>query len=764
VSDGSDPGWRGFTLVAAFTVALALAFHPEVLGVGGTWKLPGWDATRVFWADLVFMRRSALAGELPLWNPYDRGGYAFAAEPQSGVFDPITWIVVGVGIALGSAPAWLISLKALLYYVLGATGVYAFVTHRARVRGLTLPPWGIALGVMVYVVGGRMDKLKDQSGLWPSAWAPWLLLAVAWAVQRPDARRGVVLGLVGGLTVLSGYPPVAVRLVVVLLAPMAVFWAVQALRALEAGEPRRRYAAKLGVMVGVALAVFGGLVAAQLVATLQVLPMTKRTELGLDQVLASQVQLRHGLGLFAPGAAKVSVLLYAGVGCGVLGLASVVVRRDAERGLLFGLGVFAFLLACGDNAPVLPWLAELPGFRSFRIAGHFIVVSAVVAAVLVPFGAAALEGARRDDDPSTRDDGPGRRAIEVGVCAGLGVMIFFRFAHAPSWLACVAVVASGGLLVAIPLLCGRVVSGTTLAVSAVLGWCVVACVGVDVYYGNRTVARILQPLPDETRPAVLAAAVEDPAHHRMADFSWARNRPGTRTGVRDLVGARPAMTDRLYMDVYRQAQRSSGTLRAMGVSRAAFGMPAPVRSQLRRDRSAEGLAAAVRLVPHPWPRAFLVSSFELAEDEAAALASLSRGEPRAIAFGEDARALATSGLPSRGPNEVVGGVVPAAVKLPVTAPVHGRVEVRLPERTEPGVVVLNEAWDPGWRAYVDGAPAPVLRVNMLHRAVVVPAGAHEVEFDYAPPGVRALWWLWLMTLVAATVVSVLTLRAASSSG
>ena len=48
------------------------------------------------------------------------------------------------------------------------------------------------------------------------------------------------------------------------------------------------------------------------------------------------------------------------------------------------------------------------------------------------------------------------------------------------------------------------------------------------------------------------------------------------------------------------------------------------------------------------------------------------------------------------------------------------------------VVVLVDSFDPGWRAWVDGEPAPILRANVAFRAVPVPPGEHRVEMLYRP--------------------------------
>lgn len=49
-----------------------------------------------------------------------------------------------------------------------------------------------------------------------------------------------------------------------------------------------------------------------------------------------------------------------------------------------------------------------------------------------------------------------------------------------------------------------------------------------------------------------------------------------------------------------------------------------------------------------------------------------------------------------------------------------------------GMVVLSDAWYPGWRAYVDGQPAPIHKAYGFLRGVVVPAGLHTLEFRYRP--------------------------------
>jgi hypothetical protein len=50
----------------------------------------------------------------------------------------------------------------------------------------------------------------------------------------------------------------------------------------------------------------------------------------------------------------------------------------------------------------------------------------------------------------------------------------------------------------------------------------------------------------------------------------------------------------------------------------------------------------------------------------------------------------------------------------------------------PTVLLLNDKYDPSWKVSVDGQRAELLRCNFLMRGVALPAGSHEVEFQFQP--------------------------------
>jgi hypothetical protein len=86
-----------------------------------------------------------------------------------------------------------------------------------------------------------------------------------------------------------------------------------------------------------------------------------------------------------------------------------------------------------------------------------------------------------------------------------------------------------------------------------------------------------------------------------------------------------------------------------------------------------------------------------------------------------------------------------AVEWEETADFPGgeRFRVRLRHKS---LVLFSEVMYPGWRAWMDGSPAPIHTADRLLRALVIPAGWHTIRFSYRPwwegvLGVLALFWV-----------------------
>ena len=73
-------------------------------------------------------------------------------------------------------------------------------------------------------------------------------------------------------------------------------------------------------------------------------------------------------------------------------------------------------------------------------------------------------------------------------------------------------------------------------------------------------------------------------------------------------------------------------------------------------------------------------------------------------------------------------------------------------------LVLAETYYPGWKAWVDDAPARVWRANHVQRAVFVPAGQHTVRFSYEPMTFRVGAAVSLISLGLAVMALVVPKR------
>jgi hypothetical protein len=130
--------------------------------------------------------------------------------------------------------------------------------------------------------------------------------------------------------------------------------------------------------------------------------------------------------------------------------------------------------------------------------------------------------------------------------------------------------------------------------------------------------------------------------------------------------------------------------------------------------------------------------------------------PRRVEVAEEAEGrLVRLSAPDFNPNEVAYVESPIDFKAPSKGtatileetPTYVRVSAQM---TSPGLVVLADLWDKGWRAYLDRRRVPILRTNHALRGVVTQSGTHVIEFRYSPIGFGLgliLWGFAACTLV-----------------
>lgn len=153
----------------------------------------------------------------------------------------------------------------------------------------------------------------------------------------------------------------------------------------------------------------------------------------------------------------------------------------------------------------------------------------------------------------------------------------------------------------------------------------------------------------------------------------------------------------------------------------------------------------------PLPRAFVVPEAVVITDTFAAGAALA-----APTFSPTATLILAS--PPEAPLTFQPSLVTDQATITDYAPEYVRVTAK-----GPGYLVLTDAHYPGWQATLDGALTPILRADLMFRAVALTAGEHVVEFRFAPPSVAIGLWLSGITWAMLAVVFVWNKRKITAS-
>ncbi len=660
-------------LLAAVAVVLAVTcwlHRPIVVGaVTGEPRWFEWDVSEQYWPDLVYLCRGLHEGHVPKWNPWDRAGYPFAADPQAGVSYPLNWAICAVA-GPEPGPGW-----ATLRVLLGFSLAGLFGLGWLRRTGMD---WGPAtLGATVIQAAPFLRHNWELNLASAIAWLP----AMLWAAESLARRRAPAdagwLALATALCVFVGSPPAAW-----MAGTLTALYLAARLAEQRGTAQRGRFAG--GVTLAAALCVM--MVAARLVPTATLAGLSVQAGSDYASISAGSLAPSDLLALVWPMPGN---HLYVGL-LPLLLLPLGLLHRDLPaRGLLLVAWVLAVLLALGDHTPVFRLAFDhVPGVDRFRL--------------------------------------PHRYEAWIGPAAGA--------------------LAAGGLTEAVrrwP----KLARAATLPGAAVLSLVLL----VDV-------SRALPP-ERHTRAgdhpgldlAALDKAPDTETRFRYLDEFGISCRSGTRLARRDLRG---------YQDPLQLAafERTIASLRGhprmaeqLSVKYALTGphfihgwdrhfLPPP--DELLAIEGARDLGDGVIELPEPVPAAWFVPADRVEEvaDRAAALERTRAVAPAMVAVLE---------APLEPPlARGAGRAVPLELSLEPE-----RVGIELPDDLPAGVVIVNDAWYPGWRAMVDHSPATVVRANGLVRAVPVPAGSTEVLMRYAPRWgttllvLQVLGWLGAIGLV-----------------
>jgi hypothetical protein len=730
---------------AALTIAgVLLPFAPVVVGLR---TLSHRDTDRLYAPIRTLVVEALRHGRLPLWNPYEGTGKPLFAEGIHSVLHPISL----AGAAL--APA---SIDFLLLAYLVAAAVGAFLLARALEAS---PPAAAAAGLAFALSGYSVSMTGNLVFLAGCSSLPWLV-AAARKAGAGSPWGPLATALATAAAFLSGDVQTAL-----------VGLALGALLAAQAGGLRGVARASAGMVCGVLLA------GVQLASTRELLASTNR---GLD--LEPWEKLRWPLepgrllewvvpGLFRGplselpmGAAGVSfdgIVFAESVYLGAPVLVAAVFGALGSRGRagrLLGVATLVLLwLALGHHLGAPRLLDWVPIWNKFRYAEKLMGPLALCLCTLGALGIDAL-GAGRLSRAWTR-------ALWVAaLVAGAGLLTLLLAPAATAELA--------GRLVGDR---GPFFRATLAAGLPHLVTCLIALLAIDRLEGERPRVRALALLVALAPAAAVSSGAylgtHDPGHQaavmrleagdaptpRLVQAVERANPPGRR---QDPIGAEARDVALLLIPAVNVAHRVDSmapygafesrrittfarslgvgwarSLRRFGLTHVAIPVPYDVQQREVAVLATEGgqlvqrdepLGFELWTVPHrPW--AFF----------AGRAVPLER-PPGAHQMDPPAHALQTLlYLIDRGGD---GTVVVEVAGPPPTAPgtvlgvERGTEALRVEaESLGPALLVLQDAFWPGWHATIDGQPAEILAADLLVRAVRWPAGRHRLEMSYDPP-------------------------------
>ena len=715
----------------------------------------------------VFVR-AVSEGAWPLWNAYVGFGGPLLADASVQVAYPLTWL------NLIMFPAAYYKLFVLLHVWAAGVGLY-FLGRRWG--------WTEASSFLAATVWALSGPLLSAVSLFHhfagAAWITWVLLALEGLLAKPSGRAAILLGAAGAGQILAGSGDmclmtgmaVGLRLLVV---------AIHDPRAAVARLPRGIRLAALSAALALSLS------AIQWWPTLEVVRSGSRPRQPPSTSMYWSVHPATIVDMLVPRLVsdlpltpELRAALFESreplLACLYLGLSSaflvgVGLLLGGPLRILGGLGFAWFLAAAlGHYTPLYPLLLRVPGIGLLRYPAKYAIPTALFWALLVGVGAEAW---RRAWTPVEKRRGLGLGGLFwlLGLALLLAALWIERepaqLDRLWPWSSAIAtpllgeavaskLLGAGTLAFLVSLLAWArtrrslppqwLTAGLTLLVAGDLGW-----VGRSVNsLGPPELLSFRPPLVDRLRvapdyriyvatfPEECARLVRGPQGWDP-NWSWAR---GTEEMLYPPIGARWGLFGSYDGDFSGLAPAAfwpvtalmrSTELTSAGLRLLQIGNVGHVVSVGERDLAGltpllgepSAFACPLRLfrVPEPLPRAYVVGGVRsLSDAEALTLLLDPAFDPAREVLLPPGNATSGATPGSQGSAQFVWRRADA-LELEV-------------EASAPAMLVLVEAFGPGWRATVDGQPVEVLKANLLFRAVRVPAGRHRVGFRYRPPSV-----------------------------
>jgi hypothetical protein len=761
----------------------------DVPGLGSNFELT--DSALVFQPFLAHNR--AELPHLPLWNPQISGGRPYLANAQSAIFTPF-------GLPGLMLPFWKsLAVIAALKLFLGALGAFVL----ARILGMRFG--GALLSGLVFAFGTFFVVWLawPLTNIFPLI--PWLMVLGELVRRRPEPLAAAGLAVLVALTYFGGHPESTFHA----LAVTSLFFAFRLVTVRPPADAPARARARPAATYVLAFAAGTAIAAIMLIPFAELLfhsgDLSRRqdTEPGSWPAKYLGALFLHDYWGRATQQSNIEPFMqvrgwYAGGLTLMLATAALIIRPTLERLAIAVFGALTAAVVVGLD-PVFWALTRLPGFSTAHNQRMLIFVLLALA---------LLAGWGLDDLSSRKPLGRRRRALVLGAAATIFCVPFV-------WMAVSRTLSSDGLRTALEVAWGfadpppvnplnpgeHPLAIEIVHMSALFQWIVVAGIAL-ILLGLRL--RLVRPLPAAAFIGLAVVLLSVDLFRANMGFNPAIRTDNAEVPTTGAIRYLQSQTPRRFVGVSTQiafqplpadmamrfglydargydypAEKRYDRLWRRNVAPGVpdFAQPIELASATPASIRALSLLSVADYLQHPkgepldrlglrvayrgrdgvvyrndgaLPRVFLVDRQQTVQGEDAALAA-------ATAPGFDGQRVAITEQALPGLRPASGRSSPPPGNANLVSYEAEKVAVRTSARRS-SLLVLTDVHFPGWKVTVDGRPASIERVDYLLRGVLVPAGAHRVEFRYQPATFRAGWIISLLGLVAVLVAAVIGVR------
>nr|MBN1228492.1 hypothetical protein [Anaerolineae bacterium] len=696
--DSSPRVWRAVTLL---TILLIVSIYLALVPPGTLPFKPGSsvsDAAITHWPNAFFLRNSVWQqGQWPFWNPQKMLGQPFAANPLSKVWYPPQWLVlvlpptIHLDILLYTHIAWMV-LGVFLW--MKQEGLHPFAAVFASLS------FSLSTKLTAHLGAGHLDIV------YALAWVPWLIRSVTELVSvngkdKIPVRTGIQTGFAAAMLTLAD-----LRIALYFLLVIASYGLLKAVQA-------RNMSRGLFKIGGLALLVYFLLTVVQLVPLFTLGPSLTRATITPEEAGIFSLPIRYLVGIILPDFGGFHEwMTYLGMPVLVLSVAAFADRRQRGISVFWLVALTGSLVwALGTNGPLFDSVVHIvPVISWLRVPSraYFVVFLAVTA--LSAYGMDWL--IRRSETRAAVL--PGAVLLVIGATVVIYALLVQPVISLFSLgLSCI-LTGAALTLIGMP---GLVVDSSRFRMVGVV--LLIASQGaLSLWMAATLVAGRWISDIDRVDQAVLDAIGPDYGIVYSPSFSLL-GPTAAEAGISTLHGVDPF-----------QLQWTAELIeRASGVDIAGYSVTAPplpiledTGASMPEYDAPDGRLLSALGVTH------IVAQYPLGNDSIRFVGMvgdlyLYQTTGSAVVWVEstDAPFLSGSAVPSvdshPSPNKA----------LSTTVDTTGF--------TKPMILVIPQSWSPGWRAFVDDQPVPVLRVaDALPGVELPPQGAHTVEVVYRPTG------------------------------